>query len=495
MKRMTWLLLIALVLSVFAAGCGDDDDDDDTGSDDDDDDDDDAGDDDDDDDNDDDNDDNDDNDTADYWEPSTVAPIEVHPAQRGQEVIRGIIHLHSVYSHDACDNFPWIDGHPNWNCFNQLREAICTTNQQYVMLTDHKDPFSYHEFPDVLLYTPGEGDELVYKDTDPVANIIQCDDGNEALLTAGNENRIMPVSIDRMPEGDGDARKAFFGRSDPAVVVQMQALGASVFVNHSEDWTTGELEALPIDGIEIYNLHANIDPGGIVAPPLITLIFDVLQFLFPLGQSGHSDLIFLTFLMDNDISLAHWDALLDLRRTVGIMATDAHRNSLPFPLPDGDRADSYRRMMRWFANYILVEDRTVETIKEAVDSGRLYGAFQVFGEPVGFGFWAQDAKAVYEMGDEVTYDTGLTLHVDKPDFWNMDPALPAPSFTLRILRGGAVVAEATDQDLVFTVTEPGAYRSEVRVVPHHLAGWLGDDGEGLIHDYPLIYGNPIYVVS
>ena len=447
--------------------------------------------------------DNDDDDVTEQWHPSMVVPIENHSPIRGRNIIRGIIHLHSVYSHDACDNFPWINGHPNWVCFNQLRAAICDTNQQYIMLSDHKDLVAYHDFPEILLYTPEEGDELIYRDTEPIANVIHCEGGNEAIIMAGSENSLMPIAMERMPEGNGDDRYAFFARDDAQVVQLMKNdLDAIVFVPHAEGWETQEIEDIDVDGIEIYNLHANIDPGireDYLGLPGLGFIFDVLAFLLPFSECGESDLIFLSFLAENTPDLLHWDILLDQRPYVGIMATDAHRNALPFPLLDGDRADSYRRMMKWFANYLLVDDVTVDQVKDAIAKGRLFGAFQVFGEPIGFDFVAQSAKGNYEMGQEVPLSENPEIHVALPSFWGIDDSFPAPEFYIKLIKagpsGGTVVSETTDQELYFTPGQAGAYRAEVHVTPHHLKQWLGGDPDRFIRQYPLIYANAIYVVD
>lgn len=503
------IALIILLLATFLIfiSCGDDDDDDSASADDDDiaddDDNDDQIDDDDDDDSADDDDDDDqtDDDDDDLWEPSTCVPIQEHQPARGWEVIRGIIHLHSNYSHDACDGFGFINDELNMRCLEQLREAFCTTNQQYIMLSDHKDPFSDFEFPEVLLYLEEEGDTLVYAGNDPVANIIHCDDGNDVILWVGNENSLMPLGMVRMPDGDAAARRHYLGSDDATTAQSMKDdLEAIVIVNHAEGWTYDEIMAIPVDGIEVYNLHANIIPG-MAAPGIVQLITDVFSFLFPLSESGHADLVMLTFLIENEIAAGHWDRLLDQRRTLGVLGTDAHRNSLPFPLMDGDRADSYRRMMRWFANYLLVDEVSADSVKSTIAQGRLYGAFQVFGEPMGFDFWAEDSlKGEYDMGDEVQLVPGLTLHVKCPEFWGMNYSLaPEPDFTLKIIKagptGGTVVAEAENGDIQYTVSEPGAYRATVTVVPHHLEPWLGTDWERFIREYPLIYANPIYVID
>ena len=47
---------------------------------------------------------------------------------RGLQPARGIVHLHSPYSHDACDNMPRDPlplGAPNEACLDDLRSALC----------------------------------------------------------------------------------------------------------------------------------------------------------------------------------------------------------------------------------------------------------------------------------------------------------------------------------------------------------------------------------
>jgi hypothetical protein len=435
-----------------------------------------------------------------YWDPSLVVPIQAHPDIRGQKVIRGLIHLHSIYSHDACDNKPFIDGKPNTDCLCQLREAICSTNQQFVMMSDHSDNFSWHEFPDVLLYQPEQGDELIYRDGRPVANIIKCDCGNNAIITAGSENNLMPIGLKRMPDGTPEERHALLTSTSVETVDALHALGAMVFVTHPESWKTEDLLALPIDGIDVYNLHANIDPGireDYLGLPSLGFIPGILDMLTPSWADAHSDLLLLSFLEELKPDIAHWDRMLYYRATTGFMATDAHRNSLPFLLPDGDRGDSYRRMMRWFANYVFVENQTLEEIESAVFKGRMYGAFQVFGEPVGFDFYAEAGSKISEMGENVSLADSPVMHIKVPEFFRMDPGLEKPEFRVRLIKagpdGGIVVAGSLNSDLEYAVTEKGAYRAEIKIVPYHLRKWLGDHTKPFIKEYPFIYANAIFV--
>lgn len=74
----------------------------------------------------------------------------------------------------------------------------------------------------------------------------------------------------------------------------------------------------------------------------------------------------------------------------------------------------------------------------------------------------------------------------------------APRPTLRILRarsGGWDEIAKGAQDLAVKVTEPGAYRAEVRILPHHLQGYLSSYADLADQDFVWIYSNPVYVVD
>jgi len=431
-----------------------------------------------------------------YYDPTWAVSTDVLLPVRGLRIIRGIIHAHSIYSHDACDNQPLC----NPECLAQLREALCTTRQDYIMLTDHDGHFAEYEYPDVLLYMPEEGDELLFDELDrPIANRIYCEDGSFATLMAGTENDIMPIHLHQHPEGTVEDRYELYGRRDPAAVEELRELGASVFVNHDEDWSIAELIALAPDGIEIFNLHAAIAPDlrPIIGVGPLDFLVDLLFFLFD-SALPHPNLAMMTFWPCTNVWSERWDALLGVQRCVGIAGTDVHRNALPFPLSDGERADGYRRMMQFFSNHILVADEESPSIEEAVDRGRMYTAFEYLGIPVGFDFYGTDGANTYEMGDEVTLQEGLSIRVTKPEAFHLDLAGPQPEIRLRLIRidqsGRVVVAESMG-DIDFQADTPGAYRAEVHIVPWHLEPFLGSDPTRFIHSYPWIYANPIYVRS
>lgn len=428
------------------------------------------------------------------YDPAWAVSTDVLEPVRDFQIIRGIIHAHSIYSHDACDNKPLC----NPECLAEFREALCTTRQDYIMLTDHDDHFAEYEFPDVLLYDPDSGDELLFDGAErPVANRIFCDDGTFTTLMAGTENSLMPVHLHQHPEGSIDDRFALYGRDDPAVIDLFHELGASVFVNHSEEWSAEELIALAPDGIEIFNLHAAIAPNlrSNLGVGSLDFLFDLLAFLFD-EEKPEPNLAMMTFWPCTTAYTDRWDALLRVQRCVGITGTDVHRNALPFPLSDGERADGYRRMMQFFSNHILVDDEAPASIEEAIDMGRLYAAFEYLGMPEGFDFHMTDGGFTWEMGDEAELEAGLTILIAKPVVYAIDPLGPQPEISVRLIRideeGSTIVAES-DSDILYPVDSPGAFRAEVRIVPHHLEPFLGADPSRFIHEYPWIYANPIYV--
>jgi hypothetical protein len=154
-------------------------------------------------------------------------------------------------------------------------------------------------------------------------------------------------------------------------------------------------------------------------------------------------------------------------------------------------------MMKWFANYVLVNEQNLYEIEDAVRSGRVYGAFQAFGEPIGFDFHVQAASGDYEMGDTVSLNEYPVLHVKVPHLYKMEPGLDMPEMIVSIIKalpeGGVTVAQSINQDLVYNVQEVGAYRAEIKIVPYHLKKWLGDIPKPFIKEYPFIYANAVYI--
>jgi hypothetical protein len=433
------------------------------------------------------------------WEPGTVYPSADGPNERGYLDRRGYIHSHSPYSHDACDDNPMPDGKPDPNCMVSLREAICLVAADFLMLTDHREFFSDYEFPDVLLYNPDFGDELIERGGGPVANRAGCGPmDHETMVLGGCEAATMPVGLEGHVADTPSGRSDIYGDATPEAITAYKDIGGVVLVAHTEDWTDQQLIDLPLDGFEMYNLHANLLGNFAAALSLVEKVKN--------DDPGlpHPDLIVFPIFWEDSVYLDRWAAVLEAgARRITTMGTDSHENTFPDQLADGERVDSFRRMMSWFSNHILVEPRgdgswTDAELKQALRQGRLYGVFEYMGYAEGFDFHAAAGGEIVEMGGEVSISDGVELNVAIPSVQNLDPEVDAPEMTAHLYRaeGGEWVEVAMDtQDLSLEINDAGVYRAEIRIVPSHLVGYLGDYADGATEDRVWIYSNAIFVTQ
>lgn len=432
---------------------------------------------------------------APVWTPSTTYATERAPL-RGLIDRRGLIHAHSVYSHDACDNKPELEsGEKDPVCFDDFREGMCASKHDFVMLSDHRDGFSDGTYPEVLLYRPDQGDTLVMRNARPVANLAACPDGSKVLIMAGLEARTMPVGLEQHV-APREMRSAIYGEATPEAIEMFKENGAVVLLQHTEDWTPETLVELPIDGFEMFNLHANtfLNLGGILEVVLRAAEDDFVGM-------PHPDVGVIGFISEDPRYLERWGTVLSQTKRVTTMGTDCHRNSFKPALQDGERMDSYRRMMIMLSNHILVEPRADGTwddsdLKAALRAGRLYGAFEMYGYPVGFDYHARAGEAVHEMGSSVALSSSPELSVRAATIRNLDPKVEAPEIYIRILRareGGWDEVARGDEKLSYRPDTPGAYRAEVRMRPRHLKPYLGVQAALGEEDRIWIYSNAIYV--
>ena len=435
------------------------------------------------------------------WYPGDVEPSIGKGGVRGMLDLRGIIHAHSVYSHDACDGAPRDPKTDAINepCFEDLRRDICRVKHDFVMLSDHNESFGRSEYPDVLLYRKERGDVLVLRDGKPVANRAACPDGAPSvLLLGGTESATIAAGLEGHVPGTVAERQAIYGDASAKSIEAMKAAGAVSILQHTEDWTPEQITTLPVDGFEMYNLHANAMKSAGDALLLIAKNANHPE------EMPAPDLVLLPLFDEDPRYLSTWGTVLASgTRRVTTMATDCHRNTFTAILADGERVDSYRRMMLWFSNHLLVtpdgggkfDDRS---LKDAVRAGRLYGAFEVMGYPLGFDFHATEGAAVREMGGEASLAKGAALVAKMPKLAELDPTAEAPKLTLRVLRakeGGWDEVASSAGDVAFTPTKEGAYRAEVRIVPRHLRRYLATYASLADAEFPWVYSNAIFVVK
>jgi hypothetical protein len=434
------------------------------------------------------------------WD-KTLPPASVLGSWRGLVPARGIVHLHSPYSHDACDGNPRdMNGVPNEPCLQDLRAALCTDQIDFANLTDHDGSMADEDFP--TLFSMRAGDVPVINiDGDQIASRMTCSDGHVVTFTVGGENDLMPVMLHRHPPGDVPTRHDIYNGVDAASVAAFRAAGGLTWIAHTEQHDLAQLDTLLPDGIEVYNLHANLDPKirgpylGLDPAGAITAAV-----AFADTQPGHPepDLALLSFLSPNQPAIDRWTELLAQGHHMPVTAgSDAHQNALPVILADGERGDSYRRVLRWFSNIALVHDvADVAQIEAAMATGQMFAVFEMMGTPIGFDVHATAIGGTIELGGTAT--VGSTLTVALPTVRDLDPTLPAPVIRATVIRvtaaGPQTVATSTDPTLTVTLDTAGAYRVEITIIPHHLGPYLADLGTAYADlEYPWIYANPIYV--
>jgi hypothetical protein len=432
------------------------------------------------------------------WGPGRMMKSLPESGPRGLLDVRGLIHAHSVYSHDACDGKPRDEdtGDINEPCFEDFRRDMCAAGHNFIMLSDHRTSFGHTEYPDTLLYRASRGDELIEEaGAAPRANWAACDDGGPVLIMAGCEAGTMPVGLEHHVSDDISERQELYGDVTDEAIAAHKKAGAVVLVAHTENWSVEELSTLPLDGFEMYNLHANLMAE-------LGAALDVILKLNSPELLPQSDLILLPILAEDSSYLDRWSGVLASgARRVTTMGTDCHRNSFPSLLPDGERVDSYRRMMMWFSNHLLIDtaggtswdDRD---LKAALRAGRLYGAFEFLGYPSGFDFYAEAGGMSHEMGEEIAATSGVSLHVSMPTLRDLSVDVEPPALMARILLatpdGWQLVAE-DDTDLEVAIDTVGAYRAEVRIKPLHLKSHLGSYVDLADREVPWIYSNAIYI--
>jgi hypothetical protein len=463
------------------------------------------------------------------WQKTQVATdrVDLPARKRGLRAVRGIIHLHSVYSHDACDGNPQPLGQPSAPCLRNLRKGLCATRQDFAMLTDHATHMGEAPWDKLFLTDPAAGDQTIREGGELVGGRMRCPDeaeqpgSHEVVITVGGENDLMPVGLHRHLGDTVAARKQAMGADTPEAVRAFHAAGGLVLQAHAESRELTKLctlAAAGLDGMEVYNLHANLDPKirethlGLDGLAAFAGLAPWLESK-PVAEGGpEPDLALLGFLEDNSKQRQHYHALLGAGyRLAPLFGSDIHENTFKGTMADGERGDSYRRLMRFFANYLLVPAGKLllpSDLATALKQGRGFSVFEVMGQPQGFDFSAekQDGSRA-ELGD--TVDRGAKLTVRAPQPLPVGYATREVVETLRLYfvpAGGAEAEVVAEQK--FTAEElqqgaglsfdtalrgAGAYRVEARLIPRHLLHLLGDESTRYDKEYPYLFSGSIYV--
>src|SRR6185436_18238505 len=121
-----------------------------------------------------------------------------------------------------------------------------------------------------------------------------------------------------------DERNSIYSASTPEAIERLKENGAVALIAHTEDWTVDQLSDLPLDGFEMYNLHANT----------LLAAGSALELLVKLDQKDPGlpdpNLIFVNLLSEDDRYLSTWGTVLSRGiKRVTTMGTDCHRNTFP----------------------------------------------------------------------------------------------------------------------------------------------------------------------
>lgn len=374
---------------------------------------------------------------------------------------RSVIHVHSLWSHDS-------RGKPE-----EIRASAKAAGVSIVMFTEHPAPhYDYFKdghrgVVDGVLFVPGAE--------------------KEGLLSFPLES--VPSDPNMDPQFRLDA------------VLKARGLA---FMSHLEERMEWNLKGLT--GSEIYNVHADFkdesrlvkllkSPLGLM--PLMTANRAYPQETMGALQDYPSDY------------LKRWDELCATTRLTGIAANDAHhnigfrgtvtekgilliednlgkkvvemdpsKNLLALPLigkaKPGEVAfafdlDPYELSFRHVSTHLLIKELTEEQVRQALQMGRAYVAFDWLGDPTGFNLQGVRGEEVHEMGSEIPFQEGLHLRSVSP--------LPV---RFRLVRDGKEVHSSLGRTFNYAVQEAGNYRVEL---------WLN------LPDGPQIWilSNPIYV--
>lgn len=348
-------------------------------------------------------------------EGCVVLPILGGPPPREDDVppvanlegladVRGLVHVHSLLSHDSKGTF------------EAIADAAVETSCSFVILCDHlKGQTATEEGPDGrvggVLFLPG----------------AELNMNGGSLLALGVRAGIDPRLL------------------DAPLVAAIRARGGLAAIGHPE---SVRLEGLvDVDGCELENVHADTTDENKLTLGLRALFFPPRPFF-----SSVLDLQVRAGIV--------YDSFARERPLAAIGACDAHEAIRPLG-PLAGAVDSYRRLFRTATTHVWVPlARTGETLAkadvlEAIRAGRTYAASELTRDATGFRFVARDAQgnAVALPGGAAPLAPGLALEV----------ALPGPG-TIVLLRDGAdtlVLPEGDEAGAAtarFVPVLPGAYR-------------------------------------
>jgi len=315
----------------------------------------------------------------------------------------GVIHVHSLLSHDSKGSV------------DEIVEAAKQNSLAFVIMTDHHNPH---------VYTRGfEGwydNILVLRGSEIIKGCAgHTGDTCNSLLVLGLKNYLDPKPL-----------------TMAQIIDRVKQQGGLAFAAHPgafKDW-----DSQGINGMEIYDLLDDAVDHPWRFPKYFT---DIVY-----SYSDYSDQVFPTILDRPDDNLKKWDDLSQQRRWTGIAGNDAHQNIRVL----GHQIDPYRLSFGLVRTHIMAKELNESEVLQALASGHAYVAFDTFSDSTGFVFWAGNDSFLGIQGDEVRQTPGLTLTIDSPVVGWME-----------LVRNGTVIRTATTAHLSVPIEEAGVYRVQI----------------------------------
>ena len=437
-----------------------------------------------------------------------LIPLSTLGKTRNFHFKRTLTHFHSPFSYDACDD-KGVDGKThtvNQDCVNDVREAVCMDHEDVIFASDHPNNMARYPFEMLLMHAPE--DEWILSDGKRVGNRIHCPDGTTADWYPGIESRLLAWGLEHHSSENVEERIALYNGEDLRTRNELEAkTGALIGIPHTESREIEYLEKFKPVAIEIYNLHAALDPRinqKYLHQSVLSKAWVFARFLLDPFNTLDANYIFPEFYEISPTYFEKWDDL----QSKGILSTatagaDSHQTIFRQKMSDGERLDHHRRMIRFFSNWLLTEKDDEASLKEAIVRGRNYVVIEALGTPTGLDFHAVDPKekVIAEMGDQISQKSEtlvfrLPTLYPTPEYAND----PKPEITADLVRvnenGKESVVKTSDgtPELRYANPAPGHYRIHVWIKPHHLKNHLYTKK---LSDKAFLWviSNPIHIIK
>jgi hypothetical protein len=332
-------------------------------------------------------------------EPDGFVPAQQRQSVQGYRDFKGTIHCHSHHSHDSIGTF------------EQIGEAARRVGLDFVLITDHIAPRTVEN-------GVAEAMEFHARHASPLF-IIGAEIGSiEHGLLA------FPLTEDVTDRHTHPAR----------TIKAIHKQGGVAFISHAEKYL--RWDETPMDGIEIYNLHAaerEMHRLGLIVSSLILPPRQMLQTLVTPPQKNFD----------------RWDALLTQRKMPVVGSGDAHAQQW-MRVVGGTTVGIYERVFKVVTTHVLVKELDEASVVDALKRGRSYVAFDIWRDATGFSFTATDGATEWMMGDELLFSEKVAFKI----------TLPVPA-EIRLLKDGKLAAQHKGDSFTCKAAAAGVYRVEV----------------------------------